>query len=350
MDDPQQQRLTCLAPRGALVTLNPVTGVAGPLLFTREEWYSFITDQLWYCKPGNSNDDGDKGLLVLQHNGWQPFEYCSVLDLAKNNEDIGRPVPGIDQSRIALSQAFRDDFEGLGDMTVSSEHALIFFVANDRQGRIGLESYNARTGQHVASTRRQVGSPTPSLRPRTTMTFSHDKLVVAYNTEEEDRGPATDYGFGIYVFHCHDLSFCHYVPMFQDSPVYVHGKVSTEDWLTYDKPHSNITTAVQITGGTVRHVSEIELGASPTILLVTATSVYAYDPDKREGDIEIVQFDIFTGNKIRTLETGIPWMVPDEDRTHRMVADAHVVQNQVVILISSVGSHVNSIVTFALPP
>ena len=76
------------------------------------------------------------------------------------------------------------------------------------------------------------------------------------------------------------------------------------------------------------------------------------NPDEHDGNIEIDHFDILTGNKIRTLKTGIPMMVDDDEsghHIHRMMADAHVVGDKVVFLISSVGSHINSVVTFAVP-
>ena len=107
-----------------------------------------------------------------------------------------------------------------------------------------------------------------------------------------------------------------------------------------------------ITGGHLGQERKINLADRCNELLVKGNHLYTCDPDEREGTIQIDQFDMITGNKIRTLDTKLPWMVVDDDGDliHRMMSNAHVVGNGVVFLITSVGSHINTIVTFALPP
>ena len=89
-----------------------------------------------------------------------------------------------------------------------------------------------------------------------------------------------------------------------------------------------------------------------TALVVAGTQLYRYNPDERDGTIQIDQFDILSGRKIITLDTFVPWMAVDDegDRIHRMISKAHVVGNRLVLLITSVGSHINHIVTFSLSP
>jgi hypothetical protein len=134
----------------------------------------------------------------------------------------------------------------------------------------------------------------------------------------------------------------------------------TPSWIAFHVPGTSHIKVVQITGGRVGHQGQIDLGNRCNILVTTEKSIYTYNPDEHDGNIEIDEFNLFTGAKVRTLDTKIPWVTWVHHRenaddgyrfisVHRMVADAHAVGNKLVVLISSVGSMLNTIVTFPLP-
>lgn len=360
--------LAWIMARGALMILDLSTLDVTLMELTREAnptrvpelappRYCFIFDKLWYCQ--------DSGKFVLKHGAAHEHEVHSVrlLDPTRTNEDIGRGpgVAGIDQQFIHTTAAFQACTRP--GVSVSTEHGLVFFVAHKENGSLYMESYETTHGQMVASTTHAaVKRFPPGSDPRyffcTRIIVSRDKLLVAVYVEEA--GPFPDAGFGIYVFDCRSLSFLSYTPMFEETGVSIE-KVSA-DWLVYAPEGRGPlrSSAVKITGGNINNdnnviepLGEIDLGQRSAVLLVTSTSIYGYDPDEREGTIQIDEFDIRSGKKVRTLDTGVDWVVPDEDDDdhpyQRMMANAMVVGKRLVFLISSVGSHINTMVTFALP-
>ena len=368
-------RLYCLAAAGIVVTMD---AEPKPLAYhwTRQAepsplslGYTYIFDKLWYCTTSTTttNNNNSKGFLVLKH---QPDlrrgHDIRVMDLSQTNQDIDRAdsKTGMDHRRITPSGTFYTESGRLqGEVVVSERDGLIFFVGGF-DGTLSIESYDM-TGQLVALTRKVAevrGFESHEYRNTISVVTQH-KLVVVYHTENPVNDSVTDYGFGIYVFDCYDLSFCGYTPLFGNYEIYATS--ISKDWLFYHRPEMQSQFALRITGGNVGQSTAMDLGNSHNDVLIAGNHIYAHT-SREEGNIEFDQFDLLTGNKIRTLRTGIPWNFDDDGtaflplagpavdgevrRLSRTVAKAHVVGNKVVFLISSVGSAKNTIVTFALPP
>uniref|UniRef100_A0A7S3L357 Uncharacterized protein n=1 Tax=Amphora coffeiformis TaxID=265554 RepID=A0A7S3L357_9STRA len=212
--------------------------------------YSYIFDKLWYCATNNKNNDNNgKGYLVLKHHiNFRRGYKILVMDLSQTNKDVGRgdSKTGIAHRRITPTDTFHaEDGRIRGQILVSDRDSLIFFVGT-LDGSLSIESYDM-TGHLVASARRVAG--VGGIRgAQTSSVVTHDKLVVVYHTEEGN-DDVTDYGFGIYVFGCHDLSFCGYTPLFCKYGIY--GTRISENWISYRRLGTQNDFALRLTGGNV---------------------------------------------------------------------------------------------------
>lgn len=255
-----QPRLAVITPSGRVLVFNVSNMQLHLACLTHKSiallGYSVIFDKLWYCS------NNKKGLLILQH--WQhtlhEFPAVRVLDLACTDQYIGRKAKfeelaidgarGIDQRIVTASEAF--DEAWFSRVVVSSEHGLVFFVGNDTErGQICIESYRVTSDneQLVASIHHCVNTIRP--RTRTHAVVTQDKLVVAYSYEEDVAGTLVPpLGLGIYIFNIQDLSFSHYIPMFQMELYF--GDI-TPNWIAFHVPGTSHTKVVQITGGRVGH-------------------------------------------------------------------------------------------------
>eukprot|EP00977_Amphora_coffeiformis_P003534 scaffold674_cov130-Amphora_coffeaeformis.AAC.13 len=179
--------------------------------------------------------------------------------------------------------------------------------------------------------RRHLGYCDPSSRA----VVAGNMLMVKYSSENTHR-PSPHLGFGIYVFYIHDLEFLQYIPMFHKAVVI---QAISEDWILYDvegETPSDTYKLVPIQGGHVGRGGEIRFAHARThILLVTRTSLLSGTPDPREGNMEIDHSDLITKEKLRTLDTKIPWMYPADDDTerelHRMLTGVHVMGSKLVV-------------------
>ena len=374
--------LYCLAARGAVITYDAEPKMVGanytciPEVNSLSNGYDFNLDNMWYCAPNDDNRNNKKGYLVLRHQQFPLSRPPSfrIMDLSQTNQDVGRGEgkPGINQTLVAPSDRFYpEDGSGFrGEVVVSEHDALVFFVGMF-DGAMFIESYDMNS-RLVASTCKTVGAGAAS--PQYIFTHSvvtKGKLVVVLYSEQS-RQDNTDYGLGIYAFDCRDLSFCEYTPLFSTDGMY--SPRMSEDWMFYVLEGKQ-EHAVEIKGGKVWQPVMIDLGDTCNVLLVAGKYLYASNyptprdhegnPNEHERNIEIAQFDLSTGSKIRTLKTSIPWSFQDDGSAHlplaganngrprrlrRMIANAHIVGNKVVFLLTSQGSHKNSIVAFVLPP
>ena len=121
------------------------------------------------------------------------------------------------------------------------------------------------------------------------------KLVVTNSSEIQHRS-VPEMRFDTHVFDIDGLTFVQYVPMFVAKSMVF--DAIAKDWVLYDvqgeTPYDTFKM-VAITDGHDSTTGKIRLTNQRThILLVTRTSLCAYNPDEREGNIEIDHYNLIT--------------------------------------------------------
>ena len=318
--------------------------------------YCSIADKIWWC-PSPASSSGPAGHLVLSHAfGLRPLRVATI-DLSENDEDIvlsdNSVVKGAKQQYIVPHGDERpeDARYDRDHIIVSESDGRLYFVRFvEEHDSLLISCHDVQSGRLLASKSHRVPK---SPRFAIEGVVTKGKLVLVLNCEDE-RALVGNNGLGIYVFDRTDLTLSSYSPSEFGALTTAVSRISPDFvvFITWEG-NTSYMSAVPISGGEIGTPRRLELGDHSCDLFVSDTNqLYMYNQDDQEGTITFDQINLVTGKKVRTLDTGLPWTVTDDEGRdiHRMLSSGLTVGNLIVLLISSVGSHINSVVTFAKPP
>jgi len=177
-----------------------------------------------------------------------------------------------------------------------------------------IQSFDVRTGNCLANkTLRMPPSPPGANRPRytnDTLRISGDSLWLSRHVEEE--GPFPGIGLGVYSFArtTNLLQQMCFLPCFEEGEIQINedrSRQSTEKWMLSCRVSEGFYRKIVIDGsGVLTHEDRrITFGDREEVKLARDNRVFVEDPDEG-GDIRLDEYDVVTGDKIRTISTGVP--------------------------------------------
>jgi len=175
-----------------------------------------------------------------------------------------------------------------------------------------IQSFDVGTGNCLASkTIRMPPSPPGANKPRYTtdiLRISGDYLWFSRHLEEGGSFPGI--GLGVYSFIRTNLLQTCYLPCFEEGETQFNedwSTQSTSEWTLYCRIGEGIERKILINGAGVLtdEDRQITFGDRQEVRLARGNRVFVEHPDE-EGDIRLDEYDVITGDKIRTFTTGVP--------------------------------------------
>ena len=301
------------------------TDLLGQLLQNRGR-FSWITDRLFYSK----------GHLVLCHRPIMDVfcrsNWLHVLKLEGQganvdvthlySKDLKNYCPSTQDDAASAASLSQDNnivdvSPSVKDVAVSQDGTLYFLRHVQEADRTNvsylLQSVDVGTGFCLASQIiRMPQAPPGASQPRRTadtLLISGDYLLFCRRSEETRAFPGI--GLGVYAFRRANLSQTCYLRCFEEGEVALNMDDSgqTDKWIFYYDFHESAPSIRKfwIDGsGILTHEDQrITFGDRNEIKFARGDRVFVENPDEK-GGIFLDEFDVASGEKIRTISTGVP--------------------------------------------
>ena len=222
----------------------------------------------------------------------------------------------------------------------------------DEQDSLLVQSYDVATGNRSASRvipmKRAPGAATlPPRAPVCSLRVSGDHILVFRHVEEEQRFPLN--GLGVYTLNRADdsLVVTSFLPCFERGEVLINEDRSkhTKRWIIVCEVSAGTSNehrkiAVNNDGTLTDCPRGMTWGSERNEIMLATDSRLFVEHSAEEGEVKLDEYDIATGEKVRTLSTGLP-------RSDHMVASVLSNGKEVVCLMSGgPGGRPNVIQTF----
>jgi len=174
-----------------------------------------------------------------------------------------------------------------------------------------IQSFGVGTGNCLASQIiRMPQAPPGANQPQyttDTLRISGDFLLLCRNVEEE--GPFPGIGLGVYTFRRTNLLQTCFLRCFEEGEFRLNVDISkqSEKWILYIRIGEGFQRKILIDDAGVLTPEDrrITFAHRNEVKLARDNRVFVEHPDE-EGDIRVDEFDVATGEKIRTIWTGVP--------------------------------------------
>jgi len=293
------------------------TDLLGQLLQNRGS-FCWITDRLFYSK----------GHLVLRHSPNMDLfcrsDWLHVLKLEGEganvhvthlySKDLKNYCPSTQDDAATAASLFSPYVK---DVAVSQDGTLYFLrqaqEADQTNVSYLLQSVDIGTGNCLASQIiRMPQAPPGASQPRRTndtLLFSGDYLLFCRSSEETRAFPGI--GLGVYAFRRANLSQTCYLRCFEEGEVALNMDDSgqTDKWIFYYDFHERAPSIrkfwIDRSGILTDEDQRITFRDWKEIKFARGDRVFVEIPDE-EGCIFLDEFDAASGEKIRTISTGVP--------------------------------------------